>query len=234
MAKVLLKFKESVLKEIPIERSEVTIGRNPNNDIPIENLAVSGFHAKIVKYPDGFYIEDQNSLNGTFLNERKVSKSILKANDKITIGKHVLVFTPSASDESIPIAESKAGPAMEATMVLQTKEHKAMLAKSDKPAAAEPLGVFAVIEGSAEKPEYELTGRLTTIGKAETSTIKLKGLFAPKVAALVNRTKDGYIISPPGAGAKVKINGNQVEGRYTLKDGDIIELSGLKLQFYSK
>ncbi|MEN6468805.1 MAG: FHA domain-containing protein, partial [Smithella sp.] len=65
------------------------------------------------------------------------------------------------------------------------------------------------------------------------SAIKLKGFFAPKLAALVNRRKEGYFITP-SAGKDLKVNGQVIERRYDLKDGDMLEVGGLKLQFYIK
>ena len=65
------------------------------------------------------------------------------------------------------------------------------------------------------------------------SAIILKGFFAPKVAALVNRRKEGYFITP-SIGKKLKVNGKEIAQRYDLKDGDIVEVGKLKLQFYLK
>jgi pSer/pThr/pTyr-binding forkhead associated (FHA) protein len=53
------------------------------------------------------------------------------------------------------------------------------------------------------------------------------------VAALINRRKEGYFITPAG-GKSLKVNGQEVDHRYDLKDGDIVEIAGLKLQFYVK
>lgn len=234
MANIVVKFKDSVIKELPVDRSEIKIGRHPDNDIHIDNPAVSGFHARIVNYRDGLYIEDLNSLNGTFLNDKKVGRAPLKNKDAVTVGKHVLILMGEPPADLAPMEPVSSN--LEATMVLDTKKQKELMEKSGAvaKAAKEVLGGFTVIEGSADKPEYELAGRLSTIGKADNSTIKLKGLFAPKVGALVNRTKEGYAISPPGGGAKIKINGKSVEGRQMLKDGDIVEVSNIKLQFFIK
>ncbi|MDO9288173.1 MAG: FHA domain-containing protein [Thermodesulfovibrionales bacterium] len=235
MPKVTLKFKEAVLKEIQLDKEVIIIGRNPDNDIHIDNPAVSGSHAKIINEGGRIFIEDMNSTNGTFINGKKISKSALNNNDIITVGKHTLVFSgPSQAAEADKTMKTKK-PGLNETIVLDTRAQKAMQAEASGAAASgEKIGGFTVIEGSAEKNEYELTKRLTTIGKTETAEIKLKGFFAPKVAALINRTKDGYFISPPGTKTKIKINGNSLEGRYELKDGDIVEVEHLKMQFYIK
>lgn len=226
MDKLILNFKESTLKEYPMDKDVFTIGRKPENDIQIDNPVVSGKHARVFKEGRKVIVEDLGSTNGTFVNKKKISKTELKHKDIVFIGKHTIVFL---SDD--PVAQLEASAAeeddLDATMVLQTKAHAKMTGASKA-----GLGGLTVIEGSADKTEYELTARLSTIGKAETSTIKIKGLLAPKTAALINRGNNGYVIAPPGSGAKITINGQPLAGRRPLKDGDILELYGLKLQFF--
>ena len=90
MLKLDLMFKEKVLKQIEIDKSEITIGRGNNNDIIIDNLAVSKEHAAIVKLKDGYGLVDLNSTNGTLLNDKDIKKASLSPQDKITVGKHTL------------------------------------------------------------------------------------------------------------------------------------------------
>ncbi len=226
MDKLILNFKESTLKEYPMDQDVFTIGRKPENDIQIDNPVVSGKHARIFKEGRKVIVEDLGSTNGTFVNKKKTTKVELKHQDIVFIGKHTIVFL---SDD--PVAQLEASAAddddLDATMVLQTKAHAKMSGASKS-----GLGGLSVIGGSLDKTEYELTARLSTIGKAETSTVKIKGLLAPKTAALINRGNNGYVIAPPGSGAKVLVNGDPLAGRLPLKDGDIIELYGVKLQFF--
>ena len=90
MLTISLKFNEKVLKTIESDKNEIMIGRNAENDIVIENLAVSKVHARIVKQDGAYYIEDLNSTNGTYLNKIRITKKDLKNNDIISIGKHSL------------------------------------------------------------------------------------------------------------------------------------------------
>jgi hypothetical protein len=125
--------------------------------------------------------------------------------------------------------QAKPGEDLDATMVLQTKSHAKMEgAKKGKSG----VGGLSVIEGDTDRMEYQLEARLCTIGKVETSTVQIKGMLTPKTAALINRTDTGYIISQPSGGSKIKINGGSVEGRVSLKDGDIIETYGYRFQFF--
>ncbi|MBF0456610.1 MAG: FHA domain-containing protein [Nitrospirae bacterium] len=239
MAKILLKFKEAALKEIPLDKEVVTIGRKATNDIHVDNLAVSGSHARIFKKGDQFYIEDLSSLNGTFVNGKKISVCTLNDADIIIIGKHTLNFV-SETQPKKQAEQSKDKDLMDETIMIDAKLKDEILSKSPKAdgAKAQPmkdiLGGLVVVEGTTEKREYELTDRISTIGKDANSMIKLKGFFAPKVAALINRKKDGYTISSLAGGKGVRVNGNDVEGQYKLNEGDVIEVSGLKLQFYVK
>jgi eukaryotic-like serine/threonine-protein kinase len=92
MPKILLKYNEKIVKEIKLTDAVVTIGRKADNDLVIDNLAVSSHHARIARLDDGFVIQDTDSTNGIFLNGEKVAQHALKYGDQIMIGKHVVVF----------------------------------------------------------------------------------------------------------------------------------------------
>ena len=92
MIKLELKFKEKILKKIETEKPEIIIGRSPSADIQIDNLAVSKYHARLIKQKDQYTVEDLKSTNGTFLNDEKITRAILKHNDIVTVGKHTLVI----------------------------------------------------------------------------------------------------------------------------------------------
>ena len=90
MLRIILKFKSTVLKELKINQDEIIIGRDSGNDIQIDNIAVSREHARIIRGPNYYLIEDLNSSNGTFVNGKIINKKFLKAEDEILIGKHSL------------------------------------------------------------------------------------------------------------------------------------------------
>ncbi|MEK7287005.1 MAG: FHA domain-containing protein, partial [Elusimicrobiota bacterium] len=92
MPKLLLKFNAAVIKEIPITKDVLTVGRKEDNDIVIDNPAVSGHHCKIYLQGDTFFIDDLNSTNGTFVNDKKIIRSKIQNNDIIGIVKHALVL----------------------------------------------------------------------------------------------------------------------------------------------
>jgi pSer/pThr/pTyr-binding forkhead associated (FHA) protein len=90
MLRIILKFNSNVIKELKIDQDEIIIGRDSGNDVQIDNIAVSREHAKIIRGPNYYLIEDLNSTNGTFVNGKKINKKFLKEDDEISIGKHSL------------------------------------------------------------------------------------------------------------------------------------------------
>ncbi len=236
MAKVLLKFNEKVLKEITLEAPQLTLGRKPDNDEVIDNPAVSGHHARIVKEGNAFFIEDLNSTNGTFLNDSKVQKEKLKNGDRIAIGKHLLVFEEEVAPPPPPAKDEGA----DKTMILDTAKQKELMkalgtVKTSAVAAkAERTGFLTVVTGDTDRKEYELTGRLTVIGKEDTAGIKLTSWLAPKNAALISRRGPAYAVSMPEGAKKITVNGEAVQGQKELQDGDIIIVAGVHFQFTLK
>ncbi len=250
MAKLYLKFEQAVLKEVPLSQGVVTIGRLPDNLIHVDNLAVSGHHAKIYWDQDKYVIEDNNSLNGTFLNNRRISKAALKDEDVILIGKHTIAFKDEWHEgPGADAAVEKTGPAlpkMEATMVLDTKKAKEMMAAAalgqtgqtqpgitPEPQAPpkERTGALTVVDGKTDARHYQLTGKMSVIGKSDMASIRLKGFFAPNMAALINKRDNKYFIAASEAKIKVKINGQEIAGQKELGEGDLIEVAGIKMTF---
>jgi len=232
MAKVLLKYKEAAVKEFALSKDATTIGRKPDNDIVIDNQAVSGHHAVIKQEGNSLILEDLGSLNGTYLNSQKISKAELFNSDVVVIGVHTLEVTSEKNRTADAKNFTVRGRSMDETMVIAPDDQKKIIAAADK-TIPDALGGFIVLEGSTDQKEYELKERVSAIGKEDGSAIKLKGFFAPKLVALVNRRKEGYLLRPSG-GKELKVNSKIVERRCDLQDGDIVEVAGLKLQFYLK
>ena len=92
MARIIVKYNAVELNEIPVRKKIVTIGRLEDNDITIDNLGVSRHHARISMENNIFILKDLNSLNGTFVNNKRIDSCELNSGDHILIGKHELVF----------------------------------------------------------------------------------------------------------------------------------------------
>jgi predicted component of type VI protein secretion system len=233
MARLILVFNKKVIKDYPFTKESMTVGRNQDNDIVIDNLAVSGFHARIDKTGDNYILTDLQSTNGTFVNDKKIISQKLQHKDKMTIGKHMLFFAMSQQEQ----AKAKET-TLDRTMILDTVRQKELLAKQaekkgmDIPLKPEKIGLISFIDGS-DQGEIELSKKLTKIGKAETSEVRLGGFLMPATAATISRRPNGYAITPT-SGTKVKVNNQVIKESYFLKEFDTIEIASYKFQFYTQ
>src|SRR5215467_1539952 len=189
MPKLLLQFGGAVIKEIPITKHELTVGRRPDNDIVIDNPTVSGHHCKITMMGDLFFVEDLNSSNGVFVNAQKVDKSVLKDKDVISIAKHALKFIDESHPQeptAEPLPASNANP--DATMMISPEKQREHAAASIAAVSRKPA-VVRVLKGIVDQVEYELKTSSTYIGKSSRVQIRIKGtgVFgkAPESAAMI-------------------------------------------------
>jgi pSer/pThr/pTyr-binding forkhead associated (FHA) protein len=227
MLQILLTFNKSVLKVFQSDRAEITIGRNIKNDLQIDNLAVSNFHARIERSQDGYVIEDLDSTNGTFINAERISKYALRDGDIATIGKHSLTFLlEGGADVSRSLSENE----MVETMMLDSKKQRG-LAKMAEPSFFESPALLKVREGETSQDEYRLTARLTEIGKRDGCQVRLKGLLAPKNLAYIARDPMGYTLIPGDNDGKLLLNGQRIDKGTMLKNNDLISAGKVKFQF---
>ena len=154
MAKLFLKFEDQVLQELSLSGDTVTIGRQPDNVLCIDNPAVSGHHATVYPEGDHYVIEDADSFNGIYVNGQRIRKVVLKDGDNATIGKHTVEFrdearrvvaaqhgTPDISAEGQRLNVKP--PQLDRTVLLDTAKAKEMLAQA---AAAASFGGPAAVQ----------------------------------------------------------------------------------------
>jgi pSer/pThr/pTyr-binding forkhead associated (FHA) protein len=232
-----------VLKEIPLNKERMTIGRRASNDIQIDNLAISGEHAAVVTILNDSFLEDLNSTNGTLINGQPAKKHFLKNNDVIELGKYKLKYLA----EHIQQADSTD---FEKTMVMRPRamptpgaeEAPAPLAAAEPrnsfgdtlsgrlprpavpPAAAVPsIGAIQILNGANAGRELELTKTLTTLGKP-----------GVQVAVIAKRPQGYFITHVEGAQFPV-VNGQAIDVQaHQLGDHDVIEIAGIKMEFFLK
>jgi pSer/pThr/pTyr-binding forkhead associated (FHA) protein len=237
MPKLLLKFNAAVIREVPLDKPTLMVGRKQDNDIVIDNPAVSAHHCKILLAGETYYVEDLDSTNGTFVNEKRVMKVGLHHNDVVGIAKHALVFIEEKPQA--PAAPAPAQPAAEKTTILSPEEQQRLAQAGAGQAQKEgqKTGTLRVLKGVVEQSEYELKGLSTYIGKSDRVQIPIKGSgffgSAPEVAASIHRKPDGFVLVAVKPGYPV-VNGQKVEGQTALKNGDIIEVGATTLQFFLK
>jgi len=240
MPKLVLKFENSILTEVPVGAKEVSIGRSPDNGLVIDNPAVSHYHARVFTEEGRLMLEDFGSLNGTFVNGQRVKMVMLKAGDSVAVGKHTIVVSESRELDGFAGGNAKgkaAAPKINETVMLDTKERRDFLQKvaavgeSAQVAPARlKVPTLVVRKGKTSRREYTLSDKLTVIGKSAMATVKLNGWFAPKAAAQINRREDNsYYIGP--ADKIPAVNGHPTLHPTKLASGDVISVAGIELVF---
>jgi pSer/pThr/pTyr-binding forkhead associated (FHA) protein len=255
MPKLILSMDGLVLKEIPISKERMTIGRKPHNDIQIDNLAMSGEHAVIVTILNDSFLEDLNSTNGTMVNGVPIKKHFLQHNDVIELGKYKLkyineaptaaapadfektmVLRPQAMQKAMPPPAAPApspspAPAPAARAVTDTQIGMA------RPAAPAPQPAAPAVAAPAAMPLgaiQVLSGR--SAGREIELTKTLLTLGKPGVqTAVITRRPQGYFITHVEGSNFPVVNGNTLDTQpHPLGDHDVIEIAGTKMEFFLK
>jgi pSer/pThr/pTyr-binding forkhead associated (FHA) protein len=222
---LLVRAPQGGTKEVTVSRTPFNIGRKPDNDLPLEDPAVSGHHARILKIQEVLFIEDQQSTNGTFVNEQKIDRKQLRDTDTIRVGTHRLVFR--YQDPTVAPSEPVAS-AVDTDKTMVVSGAIAAAAQS----SPQKVGVVNILSGKTTKAQYHLTRQVSLIGSHTDAAIQLTGWFAPKNAAIIGRRSEGYFVNPAEGSKKILINDEPVEGQQMLLDGDVLEVAGVRMQFH--
>ena len=212
MAKLLVTQGGQLISEHPILKECLTIGRKPDNDIVIDHVAISGHHAHVITLLNESFVEDLDSTNGTFVNGRRIQKYALHHGDVINLGEHQITYFN-------PLGRSATREAEVTRVVARVKQR---LPKQAPPKPS-PTASLRILNGVNSGRSVPLTKSLTTLGKP-----------GEAVAAISRKPKGYFIIGVEGVEdeQRMSINGEPLgtEAR-PLKDNDVIEISGVKMQF---
>lgn len=241
MAKLIFSLDGAFLGEYALDKDRMTIGRRPGNDIHIDNLAVSGEHAMIVTIGNDSFLEDLGSTNGTLVNGKPIKKHVLQHGDLVEFGKYQLKYVSESGAAKPAVPQED----FEKTMIIRPAAVKAAAAEAQKmqstvaqpamaPAAAapsvaspppaastEPVGRIQVLSGPSTGKELVLNKALTTLGKPGVQV------------AVITKRPQGYFITHVEGQQHPVVNGQSVGAQaHGLRDHDVIELAGVKMEFY--
>lgn len=229
MAKLILKFNNQVVDNIELTQGDMKIGRKPSNEIFVDNLAVSGEHANVFTIGEDSFVQDLGSTNGTFVNNKKITKHHLHNGDVITIGKHSMVYFSDSSESENEDSEDFAKtvmitPGSSKSESGSSSPFEDTMAMQSSKATTGRQGAIFVLNGANSGKRIELAKTVTNLGKTG------------KVSASIVKSPGGYKLSSGDIGEAPRLNGRQMSpgSENALKNGDIIEVAGTRLQFYFK
>ena len=219
MAEIVVRYEDKVIERVVTEKRRITIGRTSDNDIVLENRGVSRKHATIEINPTDAILIDNESLNGTFVNDRRVEEEVLQNEDTITIGKYTLTFRNETPHETKPTD-------LDGTMTLETKRQREILqADQHYREVSKRAGGCAVLlgEGGTEPDEVRLGSSAVTFGKAPYCNVRVKGWFVPDIQAQITSDNGQHVITNVGGRGRTKVNGAAIE-EAVLKNGDLLQI----------
>jgi pSer/pThr/pTyr-binding forkhead associated (FHA) protein len=210
----------------------MTIGRLEQNAIVLDDPAVSSFHAEIESDGRRYFITDYQSRNGTFVNKELVISRQLAHGDRITINPYTLVFGFLHGEQ----ADSGDSERMQATMHIDTSDHRSRLARSLSEMAGQEsgggkVGCLEFLKGGRQ-PFY-MSASVTRLGKSPECDVLLKGWLVGRVAAEIQLSDNRYLLRYVGGMRKPRVNYRAVSHEVALNEFDILEIgpTAMQLQF---
>jgi pSer/pThr/pTyr-binding forkhead associated (FHA) protein len=209
VAKIILTDKGSLRREVMLEKERITIGRRPDNDIFIDDMAVSAEHAVIVTICNDSILEDLNSTNGMQINGQPVKKHFLKDGDVIELAHYRLLYVVDGLCEGSAVT-----PPRVASQSVQTRS------SSGKSEGRQRTSVIKILNGARATETITLTKSLTTIGRPGVQV------------AVVARRLQGYFLTHVEGEVFPLVNGESIgTGAHLLTYEDVIDLSGTQMKF---
>ena len=257
MARLILSLDGQVMAEYNMNKERYTIGRLPDNDIRIDNPAVSGHHSLIINILNDSFLEDLNSTNGTYVNGKLIKKHALQDGDVVTVGHHQLRFIDAQGSSVEPDEFEKTMIITPGSAVAAAAARKAStiapapvavpMPQHPSTAKAAPGGASTLVRPAAPTmngepatalPKAKLqvlsgafAGRELELNKALTTL----GRPGVQVAAITRRA-DGFFIVHVDSGKPndyPSVNGTGIgEQARKLQDNDVILLAGVKMGFF--
>lgn len=253
MATLILSLDNAYISEYPLNKASISIGRKSANDIHLDNLAVSGDHAMIVKAGNDFYVEDLASTNGTLVNDEFVKKHLLQNGDVIEFGKYQLKYIDDVASSGGGAQQAR--PVFEKTMMIHPSAMKSNKAKLDVASAPIVQSTTASETHLSEKTKTTTPALTSTspptnnlsniVGKIQVlngsgsgrelvlnKTLTTLGKAGIQVAVITKRPHGYFITHVEGLVLPI-VNGASVGLQaLALNDHDVIELAGVKMEFY--
>lgn len=221
---ISLQFKEKEIDHWVFDRPQFKIGRTPDNDIVIDNLAVSRLHAVLEEEKGTYYVRDCDSLNGTQLNNQKVGRARLEDGDEICIGKHNILFRRQGG-QAVPVGETIQG--FDQTMIINTavdavqvpQEHPRIIDRSKS--GTNPRLIMKTEYGDRV---IELKNGSLSIGSDLGSDVVVEGMFVAKRHAEIVREENKVVLRHLHGLRTVTVSGKKVR-EVELKNNDEIKIA---------
>ncbi len=243
MPKLVLMRDNVLLREIPLDKQDITAGRSPDNEVPLDDDAVSRRHLRFITILNDCFLEDLNSTNGTYVNGKLTKKHALQNGDVVLAGRHqfkyvveeaggdendfdkTMVMSPGKIRGITPDAPPAGGMGVsdgdaEARSVASMEGYS----EPDPGAPPSNRGRLTITSGAHAGKNLPLDKAMTNIGRA-----------GQQVAAISRRPKGFFLIHVESGipGVVPKINGVELPANgQQLQEDDLVQIANIEMQFH--
>ncbi len=208
-------------REYALSKTEASIGRAATSDIALRDSKVSRAHTRIECGPDGCWVVDLGSANGTKLNGAPVERALLSSGDVISVGSTSLRYqAASESDDDLDLTCIDTDAQLETTLTETAIPNE--LTETRIPRLA--------IHSRTRTWEVPLDVDSVTIGRHADNTVVLDSQRASRHHARIEQTAGGFVLLDLGSDNGTWVGGQRVTRR-KLEDGDTIHIGGIRLLF---
>jgi pSer/pThr/pTyr-binding forkhead associated (FHA) protein len=222
---VTLEFKGREIGHWVLDRPIFNIGRTVDNDIVIDNLAVSRLHAVLEKDKGEYYIRDCDSLNGTLVNNKTIGRAKLQHGDEISIGKHKLRVQRQTG---IDIPDGTNIAPYDQTVIIGPNEHPAQPNSQPQPVICS--GPRLIEKTKSGEIVIEINKPSLILGKDRDADVEVEGLFVAKQHAEIVKENGDYVIRHLNGYRKVSVGGKPVS-ECVLEDNAEIRIGNSEFVF---
>ncbi|MCC5876126.1 MAG: FHA domain-containing protein [Candidatus Sumerlaeia bacterium] len=239
MPEIIVKLGERIVNRYRFDKDIMSIGRARDNDVVIENLSVSRNHARIKREGGEYILTDLNSANGSLVNGHRVTKTAIRNNDVLTIGKHNLTFLEV--EETHFVEERPAPPSRPSAPIPPKKQTRypsrsPVITPTSSSSSSEVgptetmVGVLTVMEGRQKGREYRITEDEVGVGRSTRNPVRVHDWQASSAHALIRREGGGYVISDLDSWHGTIVNDQKVS-EAKLRNGDKVQIGETVLAF---
>ena len=223
---------EKLTKQFELTSDDLTIGRSDENGLVLRDPGVSRHHATIVREGTVYFIVDNNSKNGVFVNKERVERAQLNFWDEIQIFNHVLKFMAvprqNVEDEE-EVPDSETNTIVDKTVFVSVSDASQL----DKLRKQKKMASLVEMRADGSEFRHHIKTVNCSFGRSKSCDIRLPGWFTPGLVGRIERSGGSYTLAP-GKRGKLLLNGEQLVEPKEVQDGDSIKVRKINLQFQNR
>ncbi len=212
----------------------VTIGRDEECDVVIDNLGTSRTHAEIMRVGKFYILRDLQSKTGTFVRGKKIEEYFLNDGDEIFLAKHTIAFqklSAGARWQEINKGRSKKAPIFQPAALGQKR--MPTMAMDFRGLVRKKEGGTASLLFTKDNQRYVIDRNATFFGKDKHCDIRLVGFMISECHALIVQETAGFMLYHLGVFRPPLVNKKPV-AIAQIKDGDVIKIGDIEFVFEAR